>query len=96
LEPGVVGLDDVLGGGLPSNSALCCRRRPWQRQDHLGLAALLAATLATLAALQIETAISINVATLLRMLDEGAGLAIIAEEALTPDLIHDLSAWRIA
>jgi signal transduction histidine kinase len=56
-------------------------------------AALLAATLA---ALQIETAIANNAATLLRMLDEGAGLAIVAEEALTPDLIHDLSAWLIA
>ena len=47
----------------------------------------------TLAALQIETAISNNAATLLRMLDEGAGSAIIAEEALAPDLIHGLSAW---
>ncbi len=53
-------------------------------------AALLAATLA---ALQIETAISIDSATLLRMLDEGAGSAIIAEEALTPNLIQGLSAW---
>jgi len=53
-------------------------------------AALLAATLASL---QIETAISNNAATLLRMLGEGAGSAIIAEEALTPDLIHGLSAW---
>jgi signal transduction histidine kinase len=53
-------------------------------------AALLAATLT---ALEIETAISKNAATLLRMLDEGAGSAIIAEEALTPDLSHGLSAW---
>jgi signal transduction histidine kinase len=47
----------------------------------------------TLAALQIETALPNNAATLLRMLDEGAGSAIIADEALTPDLIHGLSAW---
>jgi signal transduction histidine kinase len=53
-------------------------------------AALLAATLA---ALQIETAISNNGATLLRLLEEGAGSAIITEEALTPDLIHGLATW---
>ena len=53
-------------------------------------AALLAATLA---ALEIETAISNNGATLLRLLEEGAGSAIITEEALTPDLIHGLATW---
>lgn len=46
----------------------------------------------TLAALQIETAISSH-ATLLRLLTEGAGSAIIAEEALTPDLLQALSHW---
>jgi signal transduction histidine kinase len=53
-------------------------------------AALLAATLA---ALQIETAISNNTTTLLRLLEEGAGSAIITEEALMPDLIHGLAKW---
>ncbi len=53
-------------------------------------AALLAGTLA---ALEIETAISGDAATLLRMLTEGAGSAIIVEEALTPDLLPDLGAW---
>jgi signal transduction histidine kinase len=48
---------------------------------------------ATLAALQIETAISNNAAALLRMLEEGAGSAIIVEEALTSDFIQRLRAW---
>jgi signal transduction histidine kinase len=47
---------------------------------------------ATLAQLQIETAISNNGTTLLRMLEEGAGSAIIAEEALLPDFIQGLRA----
>lgn len=47
----------------------------------------------TLAVLQIETAISNDSASLLQMLAEGAGSAIIAEEAITPDLLQDLSAW---
>lgn len=47
----------------------------------------------TLAALQIETAISNKAATLLPMLEEGAGSAIITEEALTPELLHGLGTW---
>ena len=47
----------------------------------------------TLAVLQIETAIATDSATLLQMLTEGVGSAIIAEEAITPDLLRDLSAW---
>src|SRR6185437_3949775 len=46
----------------------------------------------TLAALQIETAISTD-ASLLQLLTEGAGSAIIAEEALTPDLLQAVSHW---
>lgn len=53
-------------------------------------AALLADTLASL---QIETAISTDSETLLRMLSEGAGSAIVAEEAITPYLLQDLRAW---
>jgi signal transduction histidine kinase len=51
---------------------------------------------ATLAELQIESAIPKDEATLLRMFDEGAGSAIIAEESLTPDLVHALSIWLTA
>lgn len=47
----------------------------------------------SLAALQIETAISTDSASLLQMLTEGAGSLIIAEEAITPDLLQDLGAW---
>ena len=47
----------------------------------------------TFTPLEIETAISTDGATLLRMLGEGAGSAIVAEEAITPNLLRDLSAW---
>jgi signal transduction histidine kinase len=48
---------------------------------------------ATLAALEIDAAISNSAATLLQMLDEGAGSAIVTDEALTPDCIHGLGVW---
>jgi len=47
----------------------------------------------TLAALQIETAISRDGQTLLQMLAEGAGSAIIADEVLTPNLVRNLGTW---
>ena len=47
----------------------------------------------TLALLQIETAVADNAAALLRMLGEGAGAAIVAEEALRSELVHDLVSW---
>ncbi len=47
----------------------------------------------TLTGLQIETAIPCDGATLLRMLAEGAGSVIIADEALTPGLVDALTAW---
>jgi signal transduction histidine kinase len=53
-------------------------------------AALLAGTLA---GLQIETAIPGDGSTLLYMLAEGAGSAIIADEALTPELVQTLTVW---
>jgi signal transduction histidine kinase len=53
-------------------------------------AALLAETLA---ATQIESAVARDPAALLGLLNEGAGLAIIAEEALTPPAMKGLTAW---
>jgi signal transduction histidine kinase len=47
----------------------------------------------TLNAQTIETAIAGDAPELLRMLAEGAGAAIIAEEALTPEAIQALVAW---
>src|SRR6185312_4769282 len=47
----------------------------------------------TLTSLQIETAISRDAETLLLMLSEGAGSAIIAEEAITPALLQELDKW---
>lgn len=47
----------------------------------------------TLAALQIETAIATERRDFLRMLAEGAGCAIITDEALTPETIPDLMHW---
>ena len=53
-------------------------------------AALLAGTLA---GMQIETAISCDVTSLLQMLGEGVGAAMIADEALTPALGSALADW---
>ncbi len=47
----------------------------------------------TLSALGIETALARDAETLLRMLGEGAGSAIIAEEALSPDSVRALAVW---
>jgi len=53
-------------------------------------AALLAETLA---AVPIETAIAGDSAALLHFLDEGAGLVIVAQEALTPPVMAALAKW---
>jgi signal transduction histidine kinase len=53
-------------------------------------AALLAETVA---ATSIETAIASDPAALLHLLDEGAGLVIVAEEALTPPVMEALTRW---
>lgn len=47
----------------------------------------------TIAALQIDTAIATDAAALLQMLAEGAGAAMIGEEALTPDFARALNLW---
>jgi signal transduction histidine kinase len=48
---------------------------------------------ATLAALQIETAIAADVQAMLGMLAKGAGASIIADEALGQEFIHGLTEW---
>jgi signal transduction histidine kinase len=48
---------------------------------------------ATIAALQIDTAIADDPAALLRMLAEGIGAVIIAQEALTPDVARAVGVW---
>src|SRR5579862_5712443 len=47
----------------------------------------------TLAAIEVETAIATDAGVLLEMLTEGAGMAIIADEALTADHIHKITSW---
>src|SRR5437868_3006811 len=47
----------------------------------------------TLGALKIDTVTSPDAGSLLKTLAEGAGAAIVAEEALNADHVHALSAW---
>jgi signal transduction histidine kinase len=50
----------------------------------------------TLQVLEIETAIAPDAKTLLELLSEGVGSAIVAEEALTPESIQALAGWLAA
>ncbi|MFL6415594.1 MAG: sensor histidine kinase [Bryobacteraceae bacterium] len=47
----------------------------------------------SLSPLEVDRAIATNTAGLIRMLGEGAGCAVIAEEALRRDVIHDFKTW---
>lgn len=47
----------------------------------------------SLSALQVDTAIAVDAEDLVRLLTEGAGCAIVAEEAVTPTALESLKVW---